>query len=137
MAYNSLTQEQFENGVYKHNKNIKIISKYKNLHSPITYKCKICGFEETVKDANSLYRGGTGCGCCSGRKLIVGTNDLYTKRPDLLKYFVNQKDAKTVTIGSAKKVDLQCPMCGCKKQMSVSKLTDRGFHCNQCSDSFS
>ena len=91
---NKLSQEQYEEEVYKHNSNLKIISKYKNMHSPITYKCKICGFEETVKDANSLYRGHTGCGCCSNRKLAVGINDLYTKRPDLLKYFVNQENAK-------------------------------------------
>lgn len=134
---NKLSQEQFEEEVYKHNSNIKIISRYKNMHSSVTYKCKICGFEETINDAVSLYRGHTGCGCCSNRKLAVGMNDLYTKRPDLLKYFVNKEDAKTVTISSTRKVSLQCPVCGCTKQLEVNKLTKVGFHCNQCSDSFS
>ena len=55
-----LSQEQYEKGVYKHNSNLKIISKYKNMHSPITYKCKICGFEETINDAVS------GCGSVLG-----------------------------------------------------------------------
>jgi predicted Zn-ribbon and HTH transcriptional regulator len=48
---NKLSQEQFEEEVYKHNSNIKIISRYKNMHSSVTYKCKICGFEETINDA--------------------------------------------------------------------------------------
>lgn len=135
--YNSITQEQFENKVKEHNANLEIISEYHSLHSPITYKCKTCGFSETIQESNSLYRGATGCAYCNDRKLIVGVNDLKTSRPDLVKYFVNKEETTIYKAGSANKCLLKCPFCGNEKYMSVNKLSQRGFSCNQCGDGFS
>lgn len=134
---NRLTQEQFEVGVHKNNPNLKITSEFKSLHSKISYKCMICGFEDIINDCNSLYRGHTGCGGCSGRKLYKGHNDFATKFPDLVKYFVNKEDAENNTYGSANIVKTICPTCGNIKNMKIVDIYSKGFSCPKCSDGFS
>lgn len=136
-TYNSLTQEEFIKRVQKFNPNLDIISEYHNAHNPITYHCNICGFEETIKEANSLLRGITSCGCCSGRKLVIGVNDFGTKFPQLVKYFKNVDDSKKATKASEKKFIAKCPICGNEREYNYTTLSRRGFSCNQCSDNYS
>ena len=79
------------------------------------------------------------CPYCSSsaRKLKSGFNDIYTERPDLIKFFINKNDAKKYTKFSKKKMNFICPTCGYIKNITISNLTVYGFACNNCSDRIS
>lgn len=132
-----LTKDEFEQGVKKHNPNIDIVGEYKSLHSPITYHCNVCNFVETIKDANSLYRGLTGCGCCSGRKIVKGVNDLGTKCPWIVPYFIDKELVATLSPKSTHVVKLQCPVCHTFISDKVVALTSRAHICPICSNTAS
>jgi DNA-directed RNA polymerase subunit RPC12/RpoP len=61
-------------------------------------------WEATISHRNR----GSGCPYCSGRRTIIGENDLFTTNPDLLKEWNYKKninvDPKTIKSGSNKKV---------------------------------
>lgn len=76
----------------------------------------------------------TNCPYCSNNKILIGYNDLYTLRPDLRKYFLNEEDSKKYTIQSGKKAKLKCPICGKEKEQVISSLVNDGFACHFCSD---
>lgn len=81
------------------------------------------------------------CSCpyCSGKLVLCGFNDVATKRPDLVKYFVNPQDATMFTCGSAQEVNLKCCHDGCTvhKKMKIATLTHQGFSCPIHSDGIS
>lgn len=75
------------------------------------------------------------CSYCSKvPHIITKETSLAGKRPDLIKYFVNKKEAEKVSEKSGKKVKLKCPDCGFEKEMEVERLASRGFSCGKCSD---
>ena len=57
--------------------------------------------------------------------------------PYLLQYFINQEDAYKYTAYSTQTVQMQCPICGYKKERKICYLTSNGFACNVCSDGIS
>ena len=118
------------------NPNVIIIGKYVNNKTKILVKCMIDGYEWYAYPHNLLN--GTGCPVCSGQIVVEGINDLATVRPDLVKYFVDQKDATKVTVSSGTKLNFKCPDCHTiKKPMFVSMLSSRGFNCKVCGDGIS
>lgn len=66
--------------------------------------------------------------------MVKGVNDLFTLRPDLVKYFIDTSYPERYTVGSRKYVKLKCPDCGYEKEMTVDTLSSRGFSCNICND---
>ena len=106
------------------------------------YKCRNCGELKHIV-VGDFKRYATVCdNGCHGKsaqpsKVIVGVDDLATTHPDLVHFFVDEKDAKKHRSRSNKKVELKCPHCGYKKQMTIDKLTSRGFSCPVCDDGFS
>lgn len=133
-----LSQEEVERRVKEANKDIEVISRYKNYYVPIKFKCKIDGYEWEQTLSNFLNN--PICPLCNSDKtyrLIVGVNDLATLRPDLIKYFKNPEDAKTLKLGSNKKMTFKCPDCGREKEMCVCTLVGCGFSCPYCSDKIS
>lgn len=79
----------------------------------------------------------TGCTICTSFKIIQGHNDIATKYPDLVQYFVNPDDAYTHTPMSSKRLLLKCPICGQTKQMPISDFVTHGLACHGCSDGIS
>lgn len=132
-----LNKELFEQKVRQYNPNLDIIGEYKNLHSSITYHCRICNFTETIKEANNLYRGLTGCGCCSGRKIVKGINDLGTTHPWLIPYFVDKELISTLSANSTKIVELKCPICHTDLTNKVTRITNRVNICPVCGNTAS
>lgn len=67
---------------------------------------------------------------------MKSTNIISVVRPDLIKYFKNEEDTTTYTIGSNKKVQLKCPDCGMLKNklVTICGLSNQGFSCEYCSD---
>ena len=100
------------------------------------YHCSKCGAELWIIESG-LLRKKSGCGCCSGRTVVKGINDIATIYPHLVKYFVNIEDAYIHTFGSGDKILMKCPNCGFEKELTISNLYYQGFSCQQCSDGVS
>jgi len=132
-----LTLEEIKERLKYININIEILSdKYTNANSKLKCKCLIDNHIWAPTWSNLSI--GQGCPVCGGRILHDG-NRLSILRPDLIKYFVNPKDADNYTMSSHKKVQLICPDCGKEKinMTKVSDLSKQGFSCSYCSDGIS
>lgn len=78
------------------------------------------------------------CPYCSGNKLCVGINDLWTTHPEIAKMLKNPDDGYKLTHGNKKKVDWICPMCGnLIKNKTPNQVMYRGLSCPRCSDGVS
>ena len=79
---------------------------------------------------------GQGCAYCSGKRVLVGFNDLKTKEPDLVKewdYEENELTPEQVTVGSHKKIAWICSTCGNKWLAVVNDRTGSdGRGCPVC-----
>ena len=133
----SLTQTEVEKRVMLLNPNIFVIGEYVNYKTPLKLKCKIhdCEWEQTLAN----FEDNPICPLCNinTSRLITGINDVYSLRPDLLKYFKNKKDAKKIRPYSKEKVKLKCPDCGYEKEISMCTLSEYGFSCPVCKDGVS
>ena len=120
------------------NPDVEILStEYKSNSSDLIIKCKNCGFERVTSWANLRNtKVRKGCKKCKQRKTPI-EKSLYNIRPDLIKYFKNEEDAKAVYPSSKKELDLKCPDCGSIKKMSTNQLSNSGFACRFCSDGIS
>ena len=91
-----------------------------------------CGhtWPASIRDRNK----GIGCPYCSNKKLLVGYNDLETKRPDIAKewnYSKNILKPSDVISGSDKSVWWKCQICGNEWEAKiVSRI--RGAGCPKC-----
>lgn len=73
---------------------------------------------------------GSGCPVCSGKKVLVGFNDLATKRPEIAKEAYGW-DPSTVTEGSSsKKLEWKCPIGHLYKSLVSNRSQGRG--CPYC-----
>lgn len=61
-----------------------------------TYKCRCLKDNYLFTISESELKAGHGCPVCCNHKVISGVNDVATTDPDLVKYFVNQEDAKNI-----------------------------------------
>lgn len=86
-------------------------------------------YDKILKNRNCPY--------CNGKKVLFGFNDVYTKRPDLRKYFVNIEDSKKVSPFSNKQVEVKCDICGEKRKILVSYLSMSGLSCKKCGNTIS
>lgn len=103
-----------------------------------TYSCKCLadGYVFTISESD--LKAGHGCPVCCNHKVISGVNDVATTDPDLVKYFVNQEDAKKYSRSSEKRLDFKCLDCGTIKNMRIADLTkNNGVFCSKCSDGIS
>lgn len=114
---------------YRKNKNGQDKKYYK-------YHCNKCGAELWAIES-SLIINNHGCSCCNGKIVVKGINDIATTHPELVKYFVNVKDAYSHTYSSNKKVLMKCINCGYEKYISINNLSKKGFSCSKCSDKIS
>ena len=79
-----------------------------------------------------------GCGICRGFVVVAGINDVATTHPELVKFFKNPEDAKTVTYSSCKKKEMICPYCGKSERiMTINNLYKWGYSCPICSNNIS
>ena len=83
---------------------------------------------------NSRTRG-IGCPYCSGRKVVTGTNDLLTLKPDIAAEWNYEKNAPAtpnqVTAYSNKRVWWKCSCCGAEWQSTVANR--KSTLCRKCS----
>lgn len=130
------THEQFLKDMEeKGNPNVEIVGEYVDNETKIKCRCKINPKHEWEATPSNLLRK-RGCPFCRGLK-VNETNSVKSLRPDLVKYFKNESDSEKISLFSHKKVELKCPDCGYEKEMTMSKLTQKGFSCDICGDGVS
>lgn len=78
-----------------------------------------------------------GCPVCSGRKIVVGINDINTTANWMTKYLKNKNDALIYSKASNSRVDFQCPDCGDITNQKISNVYTFGYNCKKCSDGLS
>ncbi|MGL4451364.1 MAG: hypothetical protein ACRCTZ_09260 [Sarcina sp.] len=110
----------------KYNK-IKVLGKYNGVYERIECQCVECSYVWNAVPHDLLC--GNGCPSCSNKTLCVGFNDLATKRPDLVKYFVNKEESTQCKVGSGKRFDFKCQDCGKIVNMRVGDFTINGVRC--------
>ena len=130
-----LTNEEFLSRLELLKPTYKVIDKYITCETKVRCSCNICG--GIWKATPTKLLNGRGCPICVGKDCVAGINDIATKRPDLIKYFVDKEDATRYTTGSGQRLIFKCPDCGQEKEMTISVLTCSGFSCDICSDSIS
>ena len=104
-----------------------------NSHQKVWWKCdKSHKWQATIKDRNN----GNGCPYCSGRKVLLGYNDLETINPELAKewdYALNRNvNPKCVSPNSHQKVWWKCDKS--HKWQATIKDRNNGNGCPYCSN---
>ena len=93
----------------------------------VFWKCHICGgkWKAAVRDRKS----GNGCPYCSGKKILVGFNDIATTEPEVLIDWDYDKNIditpQTVTRQSPKKVWWRCHVCGGEWKAAIYNKVNR------------
>lgn len=100
------------------------------------YKCNICGCNEIWIEESNLLKG-VGCGCCSGKVVVEGINDIATTNPELVNFFKYKEDAKNYTANSNKKVIVKCPDCNKEKLIIIQSMYENKSISCGCGDGFS
>lgn len=132
------TTEEFKQEVYNLVGNeYEILSEYNGQNNNVEIK-HICGdechyFSMTPK---VFLRGGR-CYCKSANKLVVGFNDIYTKRPDLIDLLYDKSEAHKNTMNSEKIIKWICPDCGEIIKEKICKVSNYKLICPRCSDGIS
>lgn len=98
-----------------------------NSGKKVNLKCPECGLIKQ-SSLNVLVYKGFYCDNC---------NSIGSKRPDLIKYFVNKEDYKRLTYGSHEKTLVRCDICGNEKYIAVKDLAYYGIGCLNCSKDMS
>ena len=97
--------------------------------------CPECG--ESYRATIAHRTRGSGCPCCSGRKVKIGYNDLKTMFPDVAAewdYKKNEKKPENYTYGSSVEVYWNCPKCGESYLATINSRTrGTGTGCPYCS----
>lgn len=111
------------------------VSKFRNTkNGKIFIKCQNNELHGEYEISCSEFINGNRCPICSGRKILIGFNDLATTNPELLKYFKDKNEATLVSKGSSKRILMRCPKCGFEKYMRISDLVNQNFSCNECGE---
>lgn len=96
-----------------------------------------CGHEWDT-DVSDRVQYNTGCPYCSGNKILIGFNDMWTTNPDLAGLLAVPEDGYRYMQNSSKRTDWKCGNCGEDvKNKSISTTCKNGLSCPNCTDGFS
>ena len=94
-----------------------------------------CGHESYAFPNNIIKNNHVGCSVCSGKSVLVGTNDLNSQCPEVAQYLKNKDDGFKYTKGSNAKVEWTCPNCGYTFKKQINQMTNSLNLCPRCSNS--
>ena len=118
---------------YDLNKDVKPSDVTQWSHKYVWWKCQKCGYQYQATPSNRVF--GKGCGCCAGRVVVPGINDLATTRPDLALDWHPTKNGTLkptdVTKGRMNMIWWKCHVCGHEWQDSLNHR-NRGRGCSIC-----
>ena len=132
---NSMTHEEFVNGLREKNNTIEVLGEYQGMYEDITVKFK-CGHTWTTR-AVQVYHKDIICPYCSNQKILIGFNDLWTTSIQTAKMLTNPEDGHMVTKGSGQKKKFTCPLCGKIQPKIIKNVANRGLQCSFCGDGIS
>lgn len=90
--------------------------------------CLECGY--IFEDYEYNIKKGVGCGCCAGKIVVKGINDLWTTAPEIARLLKNPDDGYKYTKFSSKRADFICPICGeILQNRKISNVAIRGLAC--------
>lgn len=100
----------------------------------VWWKCQTCNssWQASIRQRTIV---GQGCPYCAHIKPIIGTNDLQTLFPELIKdwnYKKNKDSPSSFTAFSGKKVWWQCHYCGHEWQTAINNRTYNKRNCPAC-----
>ena len=72
-----------------------------------------------------------------GSMLCIQCNSISVTHPHIVKFFVNEEDAYTHSIGAINKIPMKCPACDFEKEISIYNFVNQNFGCPRCSDGIS
>jgi hypothetical protein len=75
------------------------------------------------------------CPYCSGKRVLLGFNDIWTTNPQLCKELVNKEDGYKVTRGSGKKIRWKCNHCNYLWKASPDNRIHQNQDCPKCNKS--
>lgn len=131
-----LTTEDYIKDLEQRGALVAPLEEYQGHKTPILHECKLCKNQLMIspsKVKNNTRINIPLCQKCSGSRLYVGKNDLWTTDPEVAKMLKNPEDGYKVTRRSDKKLDWICPECGCDvKQKTVNNTTMNGLICPLC-----
>lgn len=120
----------------KHGK-IKILKKtYTRKRRGYDYECLTCSHQNHISESH--LKEGVGCPVCSGQKVKIGINDMWTTNPELAKLLLTPEDGHKYTQCGSVKLNWKCLNCGyVLKNKGISEIHSRGISCPRCSDNIS
>lgn len=134
-VYNAYTAETYSKKLIELGiTTITLIGDYKNTRVPARHHCSVCGGDFDINPDNLMRR--KSCPVCTGRRVVVGINDIATTAPHLVRHLADPEDAHRYTAGSQKKIKWKCADCGAEKFAVIQSMRER-FKCAQCGDGFS
>ena len=75
-----------------------------------------------------------GCPYCSGHRVLIGFNDLWTTHPEIAKHLADPNDGFKYSKGSNKKIYWKCDNCGELIYQSPAKMTAKKSFCDNCNN---
>lgn len=103
------------------------------------YTCNKCGYTDGVVEELKLINYNRGCPCCCHNPQVVvpEINSIKAKAPWMMKLGVSEEDSIKYTPCSNKKIEVTCPDCGRKKNISIDRINKyKSISCT-CGDGFS
>lgn len=128
------TNNEFVERLKLINNKIFALDEYIGMNKQIRFQCEN-GHVWLALPYNIMQ--GMGCPYCSGHKVWIGFNDLWTTRPDVALMLQNPSDGFRYTFRSNKKTDFICPTCGNINHKSIDFVSTHGICCQLCSDGIS
>ena len=108
----------------------------KNTEKGYRYKCLICGNEDIITEGSLKQH--MGCNVCSGHKIKIGYNDMWTTNPKLASLLADPNDGYKYTQNSGKKVNFKCLDCdNIIENKIISNVKQQGISCPKCGDGVS
>lgn len=100
------------------------------------WNCRKCGNEYDAKVVERTN--GNNCPFCSGKRILVGFNDIWSTHPEVAKLFINLEDGYKYTYGSNARKDFRCENCNnIIRNRVISSIIHCGLSCPKCSDGIS
>lgn len=131
----TMSHTEFASRVFDINPELIVRGMYVNSKTRVEMQCKKghvwAPFPEKVLHDHQ------GCPYCSGNRVLVGFNDMWTTRPDIAKLLKNPEDGYKYMYGSGKCTNFICPNCGTEIYNKINTVSSYGLSCNRCGDGVS
>ena len=129
-----LTDTEFRVKLHQNNPLIKTDDAYNGYRQYMNFYCNN-GHSWSALASNALS--GYGCPYCSGQRVWIGFNDLWTTHDEIANLLTNPNDGYTHTKGSVEKLNFTCPDCGYVSKHTIHNVIQHGVSCPRCSDGIS